>query len=138
MKRIFFDKYDSSGKFPDSRVKLDVHFKDSQGEHYVWTPDWEKGTRHFFLEAYRIESLNIPKSLQKEKFKKVAEEVLYEETKEELKTNYKLLAMKLGQAVIGETTINEINRVASAIFEFHVVEHPQDSITVRRQGKWDS
>ena len=79
MKRIFFDKYDSSGKFPDGRVKLDVYFRSSEEEKYVWTPDWERGTRHFFLEAYRIERLNRPESPERERFKKVAEEVLYEE-----------------------------------------------------------
>lgn len=73
--RIYFKRYDSAGKFPDGRVKLDVHFKDSKGNMYIWTPDWQKGIRALFLEAYGVERLNRLKGLQVEEFKQTAREV---------------------------------------------------------------
>ena len=132
MKRIFFDKYDSSGKFPDGRVKLDVYLRSSDGEKYVWTPDWERGTRHFFLEAYRIERLNRPESPERERFKEIATEVLSEEEQEKERINFKLIALELGQGLISQTTVNEIGRMASVVFNFDIVPHPHDSITSTR------
>ncbi len=131
MKRIFFDKYDSSGKFPDDRVKLDVCFKSSDGEKYIWTPDWKRGTRHFFLEAYRIEGLNKPESKELIQFKETALEVLSEEEKGE-SINFKLIALQLGEGLKNQTTINEIGRIASAIFDFDVSPHPHLNITSSR------
>lgn len=132
MKRIFFAKYDSSGRFPDGRAKLDVYFRSSDGEQYVWTPDWSKGTRHFFLEAYRIEKLNVPKSLERERFKQVAEEVLREEEQEKPDINFKRIAIELGEGLKNQTVINEINRMASAAFDFEASPHPHTSITSSR------
>jgi len=132
VKRIFFDKYDSSGKFPDGRVKLDVHFHSSDGERYVWTPDWERGTRHFFLEGYRIEKLNRPESLERERFKEVAAEVLSEEEQEKPEINFKRIAIELGEGLKYQTSLNEIGRMASAVFDFDVSPHPHPSITSSR------
>jgi hypothetical protein len=102
MGRIFFKKYDSSGRFPDGRIKLDVYFEDSEGNKYVWTPDWERGTRHFFLEAYRIEKLNRPQSAELESFKQIAKEVTSEE---EIRSFYmiegELRRLEEGQLVLG-------------------------------------
>jgi hypothetical protein len=138
MGRIFFKRYDSSGRFPDGRIKLDVYFEDSEGSKYVWTPDWERGTRHFFLEAYRIEKLNRPESPEKERFKQIAEEVLYEEEQRKPEVNFKLIAIKLGEGLKGATSVNEINRMASAIFDFDVSPHPHPSITsVRSRTIYD-
>jgi hypothetical protein len=135
VKRIFFDKYDSSGKFPDGRVKLDVHFHSSDGERYVWTPDWERGTRHFFLEGYRIEKLNVPKSPEREQFKQVAEEVLREEEQEKPEINFKRIAIELGEGLKYQTSLNEIGRMASTVFDFDVSPHPHPSITSGRSQK---
>jgi hypothetical protein len=132
MGRIFFRRYDSSGKFPDGRIKLDVFFEDSEGNKYIWTPDWERGTRHFFLEAYRIERLNKPQSPERERFKQVAEKVLYEEEREKPEINFKLIAIKLGEGLKQTTSIGEINRIASAVFDFDVSPHPHTSITSGR------
>lgn len=132
MKRIFFDRYDSSGRFPDRRVKLDVYFCSSDGEQYVWTPDWSKGTRHFFLEAYRIEKLNVPKSAERERFKQVAEEVLREEEQEKPEINFKRMAIELGEGLKYQTSLNEIGRMASVVFDFDMSPHPHDSITSTR------
>jgi hypothetical protein len=129
VKRIFFKKYDSSGKFPDGRAKLDIYFQSSDREEYVWTPDWEKGTRNVFLEAYRIEKLNVPSSSEINQFKNTALEVLKEE---ENQTNYKLLGIQLGEGLKGLTTVNDIGRIASAIFNFSCVSHHLQSITSSR------
>ena len=77
-KRIFFKGYDSAGKFPDGRTKLDVHFEDSQDNKYVWTPEWE-ATRSFVFEAYRIEKLNRPKGPEVQKFRQTAKKISSED-----------------------------------------------------------
>ena len=137
MRRVFFQRYQSSGRFPDGRVKLDVHFRDSDGNSYVWTPEWSR-TRHFFLEAYRVERLNKPDSAEKQQFALIAEEVLSEEGDEKPRANFRLVAVKLGDALKWHTSVNEISRVALATFEFDVSEHPNPAITsIRAQAIYD-
>lgn len=46
--------------------------------------------------------------------------------------NFKLFAIRLGEKVKYEKSINEINRIANAISDFDVVEHPNDNITSER------
>jgi len=132
VKRIFFEKYDSSGKFPDGRAKFDVYFQSSDRGKYVWTPDWEKGTRQFFLEAFRIEKLNVPSGPEIEQFKKTAMEVLEEEEQKKERINFKLIAIQLGEGLKNQTVINEINRMASVVFNFDSSPHPHNSITSSR------
>ena len=48
------------------------------------------------------------------------------------KLNYKLVAMKLGEGLKYETTLNEIGRNASVAFDFACVEHPMTNITSER------
>ncbi|MFC2070282.1 hypothetical protein ACFLTB_03825 [Chloroflexota bacterium] len=131
-KRVYFQSYDTSGEFPDGRVKLDVFFKSSGGEQFVWTPDWEKGTRQFFLEAYRTERLNVPKGTERERFKQVAEEVLREEEQEIYRINFKKVAIELGEELKYQSSFNEIGRMASVIFDFNVSPHPHTNITSSR------
>ena len=85
MKRIFLKKYDSAGKFPDERVKLDVYLEDSEDppKSYVWTPQW-KALRSFFLEAYRVEKLNRVKGQELEKFQQIGEKILTGKDEEEI------------------------------------------------------
>ena len=128
MRRIYFKRYDSSGKFPDNRIKLDVYFHSNDRQEYVWTPDWES-TRQFFIEAYRIEKLNIPRSSETVEFKKVAGEIIHDEEQENSKINYKLIALKIGEGLKNQTTMNQIGRMASAIFDFDVTPHLHNSIT---------
>ena len=131
-KRIFFVKYESAGQFPDRRVKLDVHFRDSEGNTYVWTPDWERGTRQLFLEAYQVERLNVPTGPERTRFEQVAQQVVAEDEKSTPEKNFRLIATRLGEALKYETSINQIERVASAIFDFEVSEHPHPAITSSR------
>ena len=132
MNRVFLEKYDSSGKFPDGRIKLDVYFRDSAGNRYVWTPDWEQGTRNLFLEAYRIERLNKPAGPERERFKQTAAQVLSEEEERGAPVNFKLVAIKLGEELKYDTSVNAIRRAALALFDFDVSTHPQQSITSTR------
>jgi len=46
--------------------------------------------------------------------------------------NFRLIGIKLGEGVKYSTSINEINRMASAIFDFEVSSHPHGSITSSR------
>ena len=47
-------------------------------------------------------------------------------------TNYKLIAIKLGEILKEKSSINEINRIAKAIFPFNKKKYPNDSITSLR------
>ncbi|PKL70665.1 MAG: TIGR02391 family protein [Methanomicrobiales archaeon HGW-Methanomicrobiales-1] len=48
--------------------------------------------------------------------------------------NFKLIAIKLGEGLKYDTTVNDINRISSAIFDFSLKEYPHESITsVRSQ-----
>lgn len=52
--------------------------------------------------------------------------------------NFRLIGVKLGEGLKYRTSINEINRIASAIFDFDVSPHPHESITsVRSQLIYD-
>ncbi len=46
--------------------------------------------------------------------------------------NFRLIGIKLGDGLKYSTSINEINRIASAIFDFKVSSHPHQSITSSR------
>ena len=53
-------------------------------------------------------------------------------------TNYKLIAIKLGNSLKYGSSVNEINRFAQAVFSFTNMSHPNDSITsVRAQLVYD-
>jgi len=46
--------------------------------------------------------------------------------------NFKLIAIRLGEGLKYETTINEVNRIAHGIFDFKGKDHPVESITSSR------
>jgi len=46
--------------------------------------------------------------------------------------NYNLIAVQVGDALKNATTINEINRIAGAIFPFRCEKFPNNSITSSR------
>jgi len=46
--------------------------------------------------------------------------------------NLRLIGIRLGEGLKYDTSINEINRIASAIFDFEVSSYPHDSITSSR------
>ncbi len=127
--RVFFKKYDSSGKFPDGRVKLDVYFTDSQHHDYTWTPDWERGTRHFFLEAFRVEKLNRLRGSEVEKFKQDAREVLSEEEIE----SYDEFYGQLEKMKEGEITICSYYEIDSDVTQ--MTDERQIPISIEYQAK---
>jgi hypothetical protein len=131
VKRVFFKNYQSSGRFPDGRSRLDVYFEDSDGGRYIWTPDWAKGTRSLFLEAARVERLNVPEGPEVKRFSEVASKVIKENKGPT--PNFKLWALKLADHVRLAASGNQIERVAHAVFDFEASEHPHPGIT---SGKW--
>ena len=53
-------------------------------------------------------------------------------------TNYELIAIKLGNSLKYGSSVNEINRIAKAVFTFNKAEHPNESIrSVRAQEVYD-
>ena len=46
--------------------------------------------------------------------------------------NYRLIAIQVGDALKYSTSINEVNRIAGAIFRFHRESFPNGSITSSR------
>jgi hypothetical protein len=124
-KRVFFVRFDSSGKFPDGRVKLDVYFRDSEGQAYIWTPDWEKGTRQFFVEAYEVEKLNVPTGPQVQRFVAAAQDVLTSEVGRS-GVEWKALAVKLAPRLQTLGTMKDIALAAMVAFSFNP----------RRHGEW--
>ncbi len=46
--------------------------------------------------------------------------------------NLRLLAIKMGDELKYDTSVNQINRMADAIFDFECLEFPQDNITSER------
>ncbi len=46
--------------------------------------------------------------------------------------NFKLIAIKLGEGLKNDTTLNDINRIASAVFNFPLKDYPHENITSSR------
>lgn len=148
--RVFFKRYSSTGKFPDGRTRLDIYFEDSQHNKYTWTPDWEKGTRNFFLEAYRVEKLNRLKGPEVEKFKQTARDVLSEKDIESYDEFYgELEKIEEGQLVIGYyyeegeyKTLAEERKIPLSIeFRAKIMEETRNLLNwikryKGRSGKW--
>ena len=132
-KRLWFQRHNSAGHFPDGRLKLDVFFEDSDGTSYVWTPNWAN-TRSFFTEASRVEQLNVPRGSQVQAFAKTATTVQSEGLRSS-RPNLKLLCLNLSDVIRGGASGNQIDRVAYAVFDFDRVPHEHPGIT---SGKWQS
>ena len=145
MKRVFLHSYQSSKSIQNGKVRFDVYFNDSDGANYVWTPDWTKETRQFFMEASRLADLGRPQSPKKQRSKvavahtKVA--VAHVPSEEEGKRgliDFERLAFGLGEICKSITTLNRINEVASATFDFKAVEHSNPRITqIHSQAIYD-
>lgn len=56
-RRLHFERIDSSGTFRSGDVRLDVQFRDEEGNDYVWFPKWED-LQHLYAEAERVEEMN--------------------------------------------------------------------------------
>jgi len=80
MDRLYFDKINSVGTFPDNRIKMDIVFQDGRGNEYVWTPKWEE-VMSIYAESERVEELNVAEGKWLDDIKEKKEfsiEVLYE------------------------------------------------------------
>ena len=132
MKRIFLDRYDSSGTFSNGRIRLDAYFHSSDGEKYVWTPEWKEETRHFFSEAYQVEKLNIPEKAERPsgaRIRKTTVKVTKEEEPEEDKIDFEPIAFRLGEGLKRQASTDQINRAARAVFKFDASLHNHPKIT---------
>lgn len=56
-RRIHFERIDSSGTFRSGDVRLDVKFRDEEGNEYIWFPKWED-LQNLYAEAERVEEMN--------------------------------------------------------------------------------
>ena len=126
VQRIYLRSYRSSVNLSDEAVKLDVYFSNKDGNYYVWTPNYTKGTRELFSEVNRI--LGVP---NQQKVNLKIDKVKLEDTPKEDKPNgtiadFRLLATQLGKALGSKVTSKKIESTAKALFEFESKLH-QDS-----------
>jgi len=132
MERVFMAKYDSSGKFSDGRTRLDIYLYSSDGEKYVWTPDWKKeNIRHFFNEAYQVEKLVSPertKLVQSTPAMTVTIEKVEKEEEVE-PVDFEPLAFRLARMLRHHISHEQIDRLARTVFDFKSVLYPNPHIT---------
>ncbi len=69
-KRIDFDEIDSSGTFRSGDIRLDVRFRDAEGNVYTWYPEWDD-VRNLYAEAEKVEELNMGDSRELEELKEL-------------------------------------------------------------------
>jgi len=67
--RIWFEGIDSVGTFRSGDVRLDVKFRDSDGNEYMWIPEWDD-LSDLYAEAERVEELNIGEGYWLDELKK--------------------------------------------------------------------
>ena len=131
MKRVFMEKYDSSGKFQDGRTRFDIYLYNSEGEKYVWTLDWKKEqTKHLLLEASQVEKLDLSEGRMKEGRLETSMTVKIEKTEKEESVepiDFEPLAFKLGEMLKRFTPYSKIQKQAEIIFNFasHTHENPR-------------
>ena len=123
VQRISLRSYRSSANLSDESVKLDVYFSNKDGNYYVWTPAWAKGTKALFSEVNRI--LGVP---EKQKTSIRLSEIKIEDTPKEDEKNepiadFQLLAIQLGKALGNKVTSKKIESTAKSIFEFESKLH---------------
>ena len=58
--RLFLHSYRVDTKLSEKHPRLNVYFENSNGEKYIWAPDWDEGVRQLFMEAYRLQNINAP------------------------------------------------------------------------------
>jgi len=138
MKRVFLHSYQSSKSIQNGKFRFDVYFNDSDGTNYVWTPDWTKETRQFLMEACRLADLDRPQSPKKQRPKVAVAHVPSEEDGKRGLIDFERLAFGLGEICKSITTLDRINEVASATFDFKAVEHSNPRITqIHSQAIYD-
>ena len=138
MKRLSLDGYRSSSQFPDTRVRLDVYFSSSDGEKYVWTPDWQRETRQLFLEGHRLEELSRTQSVQMKQPEEAPARAPSDAEPRKESLNMEVLAFQAGEALMKRASLDKIQSVASSLFDFDICSHPNSKITnVRSQKIYD-
>ncbi len=131
MKRVILHGYKSSSGDLDLRGKLNIYFSSSDGEQYVWTPQWKRGTMQLFIEAYRLEELIRNQSLQTQQLEKPVVRLVEDEKEEQNLAEWDILALEAGKALENRVSLPRIKEAASKIFEFNLTSHPNSKITGR-------
>jgi hypothetical protein len=129
MKRVFLDKYDSTGQLPSGLIRLDVYFHSSDGERYVWTPDWKGVTRQFLEEAYDVEKLNVPET-KRERIGVETVEVTVKKGEEKVeRIDMEPIAFRVGELLKRKVSLELINREALSLFDFTSTLHNHPRIS---------
>lgn len=71
-RRLHFERIDSSGTFRSGDIRLDVKFRDEEGNEYIWFPRWEN-LRNLYAEAERVEEMNPTGEEDLERLKELKE-----------------------------------------------------------------
>ena len=130
MKRVFLDKHDSSGTFQNGRVKLDAYFHSSDGEKYVWTPDWKEATRHFLKEACDVGKLAKAEVARGEQIKITEMKVTIKKEEPKIEhIDFEPIAFRLGELLKRRIAWEETNQKAASLFDFKPVIHSNPKIT---------
>jgi len=127
MKRIIFDGYHSSVNSQARHTRINVYFSSGEGEKYVWTPDWKKGTRQLFLEAYHL--IGIPQGRVKQTVTPAVVQVERKEKPEGEIIDFGPLAYKIGEMFKNKTSVIQIEQLAAAFFNFKARAHVNVNIT---------
>ena len=106
IRRLWFQRLDSIGQFPDGRVKLEVVFKDDLGGVYIWTPRWKEEVESLFLAGLRVEKTNKPQSDYLKSFAETARDAFREAASisEAYIIEGKLLKLEMNNFVLCEGT----------------------------------
>lgn len=133
MKRVFMEKYDSSGKFQGGRTRFDIYLYNSEGEKYVWTLDWKKEqTKHLLLEASHVAKLDLPERKMKEGRIQTSMTVKIEKTEKDESVepiDFEPLAFRLAEMLKRFTPYAKIQKQAEIIFNFESRTHQNPRIT---------
>ncbi len=129
MKRIFLDKYDSTGKLPGGLIRLDAYFHSSDGERYVWTPDWKGETKHFFEEAYNVENLSAPGTVKGDRIDISTVKVTVKEEQKVERIDMEPIAFRVGELLKRRISLEQINNEALALFDFKATIHNHPKIS---------
>jgi len=118
VRRIFLHSHRSSMNVSDNSTRLAVYFREKDGNYYVWTPTWNKGTKQLFSQANLISGVDQQQGVNIKLYEKTTESPLAEEEESSERTDFKLLATQLGSALGNKVTYQKVDKAAKAVFNF--------------------
>ncbi|MFC1964730.1 hypothetical protein ACFLWG_01830 [Chloroflexota bacterium] len=121
MKRILFNGHRLAVDSQTRSVRLNIYFTTGDGERYVWTPDWQDETRKLFAEVYH--TFEEPQSRVEKPVVAGADQVKVEEKVKRDTIDFQTLAYKVGETFKNITTLDQIEKTASDLFDFNPDKH---------------